>query len=259
MKRIIMGMALVAATATFGVADASVLVAYAQDFDSLGTGNRSIPGTGAIGAQGIIAGLDGKWVATRIDGTGTSPLSAFASDGTASSGGIVNYGASGGTDRSLGSVASGTTVTGFGLLLVNSSGFRATSISIAFDARQFRSSTLTRNVLAFAYGFGGGGIATGDFLSSAQMTALAAGDVVGAQPAGSGAAVIPPLTTPVSFTIGNIAWESGQTLFLRWQDSNEPGNDGGLAVDNFVLSAVPAPGAVSLLGLAAAVASRRRR
>ena len=240
-------------------ADASVLLAYAQNFDSLGTSSRSITGSGAIGAQGVISGLDGNWFGARIGGTSTTPLSATVGDGATSGGGIYNFGVTGSLDRSLGTVASGTTVAGFGIVLVNTSGSEATSITITFDARQFRSSTVVQNVLAFAYGFSGGGATSADFLSSTQMIALSAGDVVGASPVATNGVISPPTSATISFTIANVAWANGQSLFLRWQDANEAGNDAGLGIDNFSLVAVPAPGALAFLGLACMASSRRRR
>lgn len=54
----------------------------------------------------------------------------------------------------------------------------------------------------------------------------------------------------------------GQSLYLRWQDVNDVGNDAALGLDNFRLDAVtfPEPATLALGGIAfiRVVAARRR-
>lgn len=238
---------------------ASANIVYTQNFDSMGSTNQQIVGSGVLNAQGVIGGLDGLWQAARIGGTGTTALTATSNDGSGNSGGIFNY-AQPNTDpdRALGSLASNTTVAGFGVALVNNSGSTLSTITISFDAMMFRSSTTTLNKLAFAYGFSTGTATLTDFLSSTGMTADTQGDVVGGAPVATNGPVNPATTTLVTFTLSSITWADGATLFLRWTDVNDLGNDAGLAIDNFSLTAIPTPGALALLGLAGLVARRRR-
>lgn len=238
---------------------ASANIVYTQNFDSMGSTNQQIVGSGVLNAQGVIGGLDGLWQAARIGGTGTTALTATSNDGSGNSGGIFNY-AQPNTDpdRALGSLASNTTVAGFGVALVNNSGSTLSTITISFDAMMFRSSTTNLNKLAFAYGFSTGTATLTDFLSSTGMTADTQGDVVGGAPVATNGPVNPATTTLVTFTLSSITWADGATLFLRWTDVNDVGNDAGLAIDNFSLTAVPTPGALALLGLAGLVARRRR-
>lgn len=240
-------------------ASASANLVYTQNFDSMGATAQSITGTGAINAQGVIAGLDGSWQAARIAGTNTSALTATSDSGTNNSGGIYNYAQpNSDPDRALGSIASAGITPAFGAAIVNNLSYSLDSITISFDAMMFRSSTTTVNKLVFAYGFSSGVATSSTFLSSAGMNADTRGDVVGGAPVTTNGAVNPATSTSVTFTITGITWAAGETLFLRWQDSNETGNDAGLAVDNFSLTAVPTPGAMALLGLAGVVAGRRR-
>lgn len=238
---------------------ASANLVYTQNFDSMGSTNQTIVGSGALNAQGVINGLDGLWQAARIAGTGTGALVATSNDGSGNSGGIFNY-AQPNTDpdRALGALASGSTAAAFGVALVNNSGFTLDTITIMFDAMMFRSSTSSLNKLLFAYGFSTGTATGSDFLSSTGMTADAQGDVVGGAPVATNGAVNPATTTAVSFTLSSLVWANGATLYLRWSDFNDVGNDAGLAIDNLSITAVPTPGAMALLGVAGLVARRRR-
>lgn len=246
-------------SAFFVASIASANIVYTQSFDSMGAANQAIPGTGALNAQGVIGGLDGLWQAARIGGTGTAAISATSNDGSSSSGSIFNYAQpTTDSDRALGSLASGTTTAAFGVSIINNSGLLLDTITITFDAMMFRSSTTAQNRLLFAYGFSGGTVASTDFLSSTGMTAASQGDVVGGAPVATNGIVNPATMTVVSFTLTGVSWADGTSLFVRWSDFNDAGNDAGLAIDNFSLTAVPTPGAIALLGLAGIVARRRR-
>jgi len=65
-------------------------------------------------------------------------------------------------------------------------------------------------------------------------------------------------------TITSAGWANNSTLWLRWIDNNDAGNDHGLSLDNFNFSAAgsavsPEPASMSLLILGAAVPMLRRR
>ncbi|MBI1302533.1 MAG: hypothetical protein GC172_01925 [Phycisphaera sp.] len=232
---------------------------YNQNFDSMGSTNQTVVGSGAINAQGVIAGLDGLWQAARIAGTGSTALVATSNDGSGNSGGIFNYAQpSSDPDRALGALASNSTTAAFGVAITNTSGLTLDTITITFDAMMFRTSTVAVNKLLFAYGFSSGSATATDFLSSSGLTADAQGDIVGGTPVPSNGVLNPAASTLVSFTLTSIVWTDGSTLFLRWSDFNDGGNDAGLAIDNFSLVAVPTPGSLALLGVAGLVARRRR-
>ncbi|MCZ8077535.1 MAG: FxDxF family PEP-CTERM protein, partial [Paucibacter sp.] len=61
------------------------------------------------------------------------------------------------------------------------------------------------------------------------------------------------------------AWAAGETLWVRWVEKNDAGNDHGLAIDNLsiqTVSAVPEPGTYAMLlaglGCVGFIARRRK-
>lgn len=241
---------------------ASSAIVYTQDFNSLGvTAGQAITGTGAIGSQGAIPNLAG-WQAARFAGTASSTMNLLIdNNGTSNTGGVYSAGAtSTAVDRSLGALASSGISPAFGLVLVNTEAHAQDSITITFTAEQWRLANGTgavANTLAFAYGFGGGSVTSSNFLSSAGMTADSRGNVV------SGVATASPFnvyaSSNVSFTITGVVWNPGQELFIRWQLPKVAGSGANLAIDDLTINAVPAPGAMALLGVAGLLGARRRR
>jgi PEP-CTERM motif len=75
----------------------------------------------------------------------------------------------------------------------------------------------------------------------------------------------PPKPEALIATVGGLSWAPGQSLWLRWTDANDAGNDHGLAIDNVSVEAsgaVPEPSTLTMfgvgaLGLAGAVYRRR--
>jgi len=75
----------------------------------------------------------------------------------------------------------------------------------------------------------------------------------------------PPDVSPTSGDISSLNWTPGSTLWIRFIDNNDAGNDDGLAVDNFTFStpaSVPEPATLATISLAvlvgAATGIRRR-
>ena len=224
---------------------------YTQNFNSLGTTTISNVVAPTVGAQTSLGSvvtnaLDG-WYAGKIGGTNIATTSIVANNGSSGSGAVYNYGSTNepaNTDRSLGSLASAGLIPGFGALIKNETGQTLESVQISFTAKFWRSSTGTNNdVLTFGYGLvGASGVTTGNFLSASDATALPAANVVGPAPvvepngpldgnAPANQVVFSNVAVPVSLA-------PGETMFIRWQDTNELGNDAGLAIDNVSFTAV---------------------
>lgn len=260
---------LVAGLATAAVAQAQVLV-VSENFNTLASSPAGAvspsPFSGTTGVQAGVPNIGNSniaWQATRASGTGTTALPFTVDTGSGASGSIYSYGAAGNSERALGSVASGTNVPAFGVAIVNTSSEIITSFTVAFTQENWRSSTTTQNVLAFAWGVSGGAATASNFLTEASLTALTDGDLVGPAPVTTNGALDGNLAAnqrSVSFTVTPATpIPAGATIFLRWTDANDVGNDAGLAIDNFTFTAVPAPGTAALMGLGGLLMARRRR
>ena len=203
-------------------------VPLTENFDSLantGTGitwtdNTTIPG----------------WYSTRTTyntGTGSSNTGALYSFGVAGVNAV--------TDRALGSVASGSTSTIFyAVRLRNNTGAAITSLDVSYVGEQWRNGGNTNaQTLTFQYQVANSGVITGANNPTSGWTTV------------SGLSFTSPITGASAATLdgnaaanrtsksGNLAISiaAGQEVWLRWQDIDDSGNDHGLAIDDFSVTA----------------------
>ncbi|MFY7973976.1 MAG: PEP-CTERM sorting domain-containing protein [Rubrivivax sp.] len=231
---------------------------YSQSFDSL-----AASGTNPWANDSTING----WSLFTFGGS--APATIIASNGGSNSGSFTSYGANGDSERALGALGSGgsyfgspasNTVAGYiAVALQNTSNVAFDSVTVGFDGEQWRNggnTTAQTMVMEYGYGASFAGVttwtATG-FDWTSPVTGSTAAAVVG-NTAG--------LVSGVGGTLAT-AWVPGDTLWLRWIERNDTGNDHGLAIDNFQVSvtAIPEPGTVALLlaGLAGVGFVVRRR
>ncbi|PZP35755.1 MAG: PEP-CTERM sorting domain-containing protein [Roseateles depolymerans] len=244
-----------ALSAQAGVSVTGASFTYAQNFDTLA-------------ASGTAAWADNS----TLEGWSLLPgVSSYgANTGSSTTAGFYSFGSASSSDRALGSVVSntfsGAVGTGsnlFALALTNNSGGALSSFSLSYDGEQWRNNgNTTAQTLVVQYGFGD---------TYAAVTTWA--------PTASGFTFTTPQTGSSQLALdGNLAanrvaglggtvatdWSQGATLWLRWVDVNDSGNDHFLAIDNVSLSvsAVPEPGTYAMLlaGLGAmGFIARRRR
>lgn len=258
--------ALLALLAALGasLANAGVVLvgtSYSENFNEPKLSSTAETGRWTGTTQNSVPGTSG-WDGVRIAGTG-SAMNYSVNDGASNAGALYSYGNSGSTERALGSIASGTNIGAIGVEIANGNSLAIDEVTIQYIGEFWRSSTSTQNVLTFAYSVGPSGSTS--YLSGAATT-LAALDLVGPSPVAVNGALngnVNPNRATFNATL-SVLVPAGQSLYLRWQDTNDIGNDAGLAIDDFSLSAnlaVPEPtsmalAATGLIGLFAAV--RRR-
>jgi len=217
-------------------------VEYTQSFDSLPTTGSTLPwaNDGTLPAWSLFTG-GGAAITTIAAGTGS-----------ASGGSFYSFGGSGASERAIGAAASGGGYFGspasggvagrIAVAIVNDTGAPQSAFRFTYDGEQWRDGGNTAaQSLSVEYGYGAGfadvatWTATTFSFTSPRATATAAaldGNATANRVVGIGGTV-----TPAS------PWAAGTTLWIRWNDLNDAGNDHGLAIDNFRFG-LPAGGGV---------------
>jgi hypothetical protein len=231
---------------------------YGQSFDSLTTSTTAVAWTN----DSTLAG----W--SLFNSAGAAIATYGADSGGSNAGSFRSFGTTGSGERALGSTASGGTyfgspasgaVAGFmAVAFTNHSGVTLDGFTVGFAGEQWRNGGNT-NAQSLSLEFGTGSGFTG--VSNWSPVAAFVSPVVGATAAavdGNSAGLVTGLGGSVA-----LAWADGDTLWLRWVDRNDVGNDHGLAIDNlsFIVSSVPEPGTWALwlagLGVLGFMAHRR--
>ena len=227
--------ALCSASSTFAAISYSG-EAYSQNFDSL-SGSGPIAWTN----DSTLAG----WELYRKPAPGTPITSITGASGGSNAGAFYSFGLGDG-DQALGGVGSGGTYWGspstgsvagwMAVGLTNDTGSSIDAFTVSFDGEQWRDggNTNTQNMV-LEYGFGS------SFDSISAWTAPG-GNFDFVSPSTAGPAGARDGNDPTNRVAGlggevpGINWTAGDTLWLRWIEDNNTGNDHGLAIDNLVLS-----------------------
>ncbi|TXI20733.1 MAG: PEP-CTERM sorting domain-containing protein [Roseateles sp.] len=253
-----------AALATALSAQASVTLSdatttYTQNFDSLASSGASIAWVddSTLAGWSLVAAAP---VTTYNTGNGSNGSTA----------GFFSFGATGSAERALGAVVTngfaGNGGTVYSVLsLTNGSGAAFSGFTLKYDGEQWRNNgnaAAQSLVVQYAFGASYASIASGDWVTAGSAFNFTS-PVIGA----TAAIVDGNVAGKVANIGGSVTtdWSAGSTLWIRWADLNDSGNDHLLAIDNVsvsAVSAVPEPGAYAMLlaGLGAVgfVARRRR-
>lgn len=231
---------------------------YSQNFDSLASTGSNIAWTNDSTLPG--------W--SLFISTGAAAPAYNANNGNSTTGTFYSYGTVEATERALGGLGSGGAYFGapptgavagwIAFAATNNGSGTLSEFTVGFDGEQWRNGgNITPQTMVLEYGFGA------TFGDVATWTAPGGNfDWVSPIATGTAAAVdgnAAGLVSGRGGTISNLTWDVGDTLWIRWIELNDQGNDHGLAIDNFSFSAVPAPGAAALLGLGGLMIARRRR
>ena len=241
--------------------------AYTQNFDGL-----AASGTGMTWANDST--LPG-WSLFKQPVQGTAMSTYSAGTGSSNTGGFYSFGASGNNDRALGGLGGGAyfgspdpgNLAGWmAVSFSNGSGGSLDGFQVSWEGEQWRNGgTASAQTMVFEYGLGSSfstvtswATPGGLFDFSSVVNGGTAGPVVG-NSAG--------LVAGRGGSVSSLSWAVNDTLWLRWVERNDIGNDHGLAIDNFSFTASRSSAAVpdggttfALFGLSfAGLAGLRRK
>ncbi len=193
---------------------------YTQNFNAL-----SATGTANAWSQGTT--LEGWYLYDNALGA----IATYrASDGAANNGAFYSFGTGANSDRAFGGVGSGSASGYVALAATNTSGATVNTLNITFNGEQWRNGGNTnKQPMTMQYGISAdasiGGVTnwTNSLSWESPVTGASAAAVDG-NAAGR---------VPVSGSLTGLNWQAGQTLWLRWIEANDSGNDHGLAIDDF--------------------------
>lgn len=223
---------------------------YTQDFNGLATTgtSQSLP----AGFQVVEAGTGGAADGSYAAGTGSS-----------NAGNAYSFGASGSSERALGSLGSGGVgPIWLGGVFTNGIGGVIESLAFAYTGEQWRSGTATDDGYTFQYSLDATALTDGTWMDFAALNYTAANNT------NAGALNGNAFATAIAGTITGLSIADGQRFGFRWVDVDSSGSDHGIAIDNLSINAtlaqaaaVPEPGtwALLILGFGAVGVSLRRR
>lgn len=272
MKKVILAACLTLLVAAAGNAEAALSVtsgsySYSQNFDTLAaTGTTNAWGNDSTLAGWSLFQYTGGAITSYAAGTGSSNTGAFYSFGSSSERALGGLGSK---NTYFGSPApdSGNTAGYIAVAFTNNAGYSLSGFTIGFDGEQWRNGGASTGYVSnpqsmtLEYGFGStfAGVTvwnspSGNFDWTSPVSGTTAAAAVNGNTAGLAANRGGTISTN---------WAAGDTLWIRWIDKNDVGNDHALAIDNVTFEAVPTPipAAAYLLGsgLLGLVGIRRRQ
>lgn len=210
--------------------------AYTQNFDALAQ-------TGTANAWSNDSTLQGWYL---FDKSSTALTAYAGGTGSGNAGSFYSFGSAAAIgDRALGGLGSGGAYYGspgnnavagwIAVAATNNTGATINSITLSFNGEEWRNGgNATAQSMVLEYGFGSSFTAVttwnqpgGSFnwTSPVASTTAAAVD-------GNNAGLVPALGGTLTTN-----WAAGSTMWIRWVEVNDAGNDHGLAIDNFSLTA----------------------
>lgn len=226
---------LLSCTGLFGQVTMTATGTYTQNFNTLATA-----GTANVFADNSTIP---NWYSQRT-GTGTT----YAADaGSSNAGGLYSYGASGNTDRALGTIGSSNAAAGnfaHGVLLQNTSGSTISDLRVSYALEQWRNSAAAAQSVTFYYKRSNAAITSLNPNANSTWTAVTALNTSSPVTGGTAGAIdgnvnrvtlsdiAIPLATPLAVN---------EYIMLKWEDPDHSGSDHGLAIDDVSISWTATP------------------
>ena len=203
---------------------------YTQNFNNL---YGTVPADNTTQAATI---LPSGWLFTEAGANANTTLR--NDNGSSGTGDTYFDGTTASNERAFGSYASGSLTSQFGAVFTNSTGGTLTQFTLTYTGEQWKdggSSTAVFNKLTFSYAVNPTSLTVGTYTNNTNLdfTALVNNTTSDATTDGNAA----NRRTTITFTVTGISWTAGQTLYLRWTDANDTGNDDNLAIDDLTFTA----------------------
>ena len=168
-----------------------------------------------------------------------------AGNGSSSTGGLYSFGATGSTERALGTIGSANTSFGgdfaHGISLQNVSGNVLPTITVSYTLEQWRNGgNTTPNTITFWYKISTTPITLLNPGVNTGWTAVPALDAASPVNTATGGLLdgnLPANRVSVAaITIPGLVLANGSYIMLKWSDPNHAGTDHGLAIDDLIVS-----------------------
>lgn len=184
-----------------------------------------------------------------------------AGTGATNAGAFYSFGTSGSSERALGGVGSNNFSGWIALGLTNTTSAALDGFSLSFVGEQWRNGGNTAaQSMTLEYGYGASfasvsWTAPGGSFDWASPVASATAAAVDGNTAG--------LVADRGGSVTGANWAAGDTLWIRWTETNNAGNDHGLAIDNVSVTAgtvIPEPSTYAMIfgGLTLGLVALRR-
>ena len=188
-----------------------------------------------LASSGTSVALPAGWSLLETGGTGAN-ITYAAGTGSLSTGNTYIFGASGSSERALGTLRSSSLAATVGLLVANQTGATITDLAIAYTGEQWRLGSSGRaDRLDFGCSLDATVLGTGNWVEVNEL------DFNGPVTAGAAGALngnLPGNKVSVSHQLAGLNLAPGSSLMLRWVDVDVSGSDDGLAIDDFSIMAV---------------------
>jgi len=207
---------------------------YAENFDSF---LAPVPGNNTVQSTPV---LPTGWLFVET-GSGAN-LTYRVHNGGGNTGDTYVFGATSSAERAIGGVASGSLTSQWGIYIVNNTGYTLSEFTVTYKGEQWRdggSPTSVPNTIGFSYSIGATSLTSGTYLNVNQLDFVAPVNNLTADVILDGNLAVNQVNK--THTITGISWTNGTSLYLRWSDINETGNDDGMGIDDFSFSAQGTP------------------
>ncbi|MEY3437880.1 MAG: hypothetical protein RL265_465 [Bacteroidota bacterium] len=215
----------------------------APDYISLtGLGVAATENFNTLATSGPSSSLPQGWFLSESGSNSNSSYT--AGTGSSSTGDSYSFGDAGSTDRSFGTLLSGSLTSTIGAKIQNNTSQSITSLLINYTGETWRIGAANRSdKLDFQYSTDATSFTTGTWTDFNNLdysntgTSTASGSLL--------------QSSAISSTISSLSITSGSTFWIRWVDFNASNSDDGLAIDDISISgcgSLPATSNLSAFG-----------